>query len=100
MAGHPGSPRLLEHLESNAQDDPWVHLFLAWSHARRGQRSSAAERFARAVETSPELARAHYERGRFHSEIQRNDRLAREAFGRYLRLEPTGERADRARERR
>ncbi len=98
LARHPGSPRLLEHLDANAQDDPWVHLFLAWSHAQRGSRTKAAQRLAMAVETSPELARAHYERARFHSEIQRNERLAREAFARYLRLEPSGERAERARE--
>jgi len=97
MAGHPGTPRLLEHLDANAQDEPWVHLFLAWSNAARGAKSQAARRFAMAVEAGPELARAHYEQGEFHSRTARDRALAREAFGRYLRLEPSGTRAVRAR---
>ncbi len=97
MAGHPGTPRLLQHLDANAQNDPWAHLFLAWSDARRGARAQASKRFAMAVEASPEMARAHFERGEFHSTAMRDKALAREAFGRYLRLEPTGSRAAKAR---
>ena len=96
MAGHPGTPRLLEHLESNAQDDPWVHLFLAWSGAKRGSRSKATRRLAMAVESGPEMARAHWEQGSYARGTLRNEALAREAYARYLRLEPSGRRAAQA----
>ncbi len=97
MAGHVGAPRLLEHLDRDAQQEPWVHLFLAWNHASKGSRSKAARRFAMATEAGPEMGRAHYEQGEFHSRSLRDPAVARQAFGRYLRLEPTGDRADHAR---
>jgi Tfp pilus assembly protein PilF len=100
MAGHPGTPKLLEHLEENAQDDPWVHLFLAWSSAARGARGQASRRLTMAVEAGPEVARAHWEQADYASNTLRNASLAREAYGRYLRLEPTGARAAKARARR
>jgi hypothetical protein len=100
MAGHPGTPQLLKHLESNAQDDPWVHLFLAWDSAKRGARRKASRRLAMAVESGPELARAHWEQGSYARTTLRNEALAREAFARYLRLEPTGGRAVHAKKQR
>ncbi len=93
LAGHPGTPTLLEHLQDNAQEDPWVHLFLAWHELGRGARSKAALRLAQAVESGPEMARAHYEQGAFHGQVIRDERLQREAWRRYLRLEPSGARA-------
>jgi Tfp pilus assembly protein PilF len=96
MAGHPGTPRLLAHLEENAQADPWVHLFLAWYNIQRGGRSLAAKRLTMAVEASPEMGRAHYERAVFARDVQRDRGAARQAFSRYLRIEPTGRRAQEA----
>ncbi len=92
LAGHPGTPRLLEHLERNAQSDPWAHIFLAWSNARRGARNRAVDHLAKAVEAGPELARAHYEQAAY----LRSPDAARTAFGRYLALEPNGDRAESA----
>ena len=96
FAGHPGAPRLLEHLSSGAAGDPWVHLFLAWTADAQGAPGRAERQHQLAVETGPELARMHFERAAFLARDPGRAGEARAAWQRYQALRPSGTRANRS----
>jgi Flp pilus assembly protein TadD len=97
FARHPKAEPLLDHLARNEARDPWVHLFLAWD-AASGQRTRAGREFSEAVASSPEHARACWERARFLDETLHDSAGARAALRSYLALNPSGARAQRARQ--
>ncbi len=92
-AGHPGSAKLLKYLNTNAQNDPRVHLLLALGAMDSGRITLAGRHLAQATEAGPELARAHYEQGRYYRDYRRDTRRMRASWDRYLLLEPSGARA-------
>ncbi len=82
----------------NGRDDGWVHVQLGRMEDAGSNRRDAARHFERAVELGPELALAHYHRGNFFlDDPRRGERKETWAsWRRYLALDPTGPRAERA----
>ncbi|HNH45407.1 MAG TPA: hypothetical protein PKY30_00115 [Myxococcota bacterium] len=80
-------------------EDPAMHLLLGSFYEaspKATSRALAAAHYNRACSLSPEYARAWYERGRFYQDAP--DERTRDAWTRYLALDPSGPRAKRAAE--
>ena len=80
-------------------EDPAMHLLLGSFYEaspKATSRALAAAHYNRACSLAPDYARAWYERGRFYQDAP--DERTRDAWTRYLALDPSGPRARRAAE--
>ncbi len=86
-----------------APRDPWIYLLLAMAHEQHGRETRAATYLDLAAEIAPELGRVQFERARHYLEYGGNSpskaQRARQSWDSYLRLEPSGPRAEIAKNR-
>jgi len=99
LYGDPARPFLLETSKAlSASTDPIVHTTLGAVWEKRGDRRRAATAFDRAADLGEEPALAHYLRGQFYIN-PRDDSETIKAWRTYLDQDPSGPRAERARQR-
>jgi hypothetical protein len=78
--------------------DPAVELALAAALEARGDKEGARLKFDRAVTLGEGIALAHYLRGQFYMDARDNMKTTADSWKQYLALDPSGPRADRARQ--
>jgi hypothetical protein len=91
--------RTVKRAVERAPADPGVQVYIGRFYEQEDRRAAAAQSFDQAALLGPESAVAHYERGMFYYDPRASIALAREAWRRYLDLGPSGERANRVRQR-
>jgi len=97
--GDPARPFLLESSAALADsNDPLVHTALGAAWDKRDDRRRAAKAYDRAASLGEDPALAHYLRGQFYIN-PRDDSETIKAWRLYLDQEPSGPRAERARQR-
>lgn len=99
LYGDPARPFLLDTTRELADSsDPLVQVLLGAVWEKQNDRRRAATAFDRAAELGEDPALAHYLRGQFYIN-PRDDSETIKAWTVYLEQEPSGPRADRARQR-
>ena len=98
LAGPVEGRRLAEEALRRGSEDAWVHVQLGRMEDAAASRKDAERHYLRAVELGPDVALAHYHQGNFYLDApQRGERQETwAAWRRYLALDPTGPRAERA----
>lgn len=86
---------MLEEIEPKVVSDPAAHVLLGRYYESIGRRALAAQHFDRAAELGPQVGLAWYEKGRFYLDARDSQGRSAEAWRTYLKLGPSGPRADR-----
>jgi len=98
VAGPVDGRRLAVQALRAGSEDAWVHVQLGRMEDAGGNRKDAERHYGRAIELGPDLALAHYHRGNFFLDDPRRGKRQETwaSWRRYLALDPTGPRAERA----